>query len=344
MTEFSKIRLHFETTEFEAAWRQLKTQLIETEQFQAVRTAVRRTLAQTAQGGETSVEGLLIIGESGESKTFSLVQSIAEIESEGLVGTSQTAPNLLYLAAPYSGTTMALAQSIMAEAGTTVRQLPKPEDASRKLLGALSRRKIDVLAVDELSRVLNPQVHSKPSLRRESQLLWSLVISILDQPSGRPVILSGLPLILDTLTIEDPDPEKRKARTEAKRRLMILRLPPTNPSADAPLLEDVCQQYCDLLGVGSTISAADEIGGRLLHAADGAIGTALVIAQRAVALASVRPRGKLKRDDFIWVHQAWSSAVPTGNPFAVNDWHLIDTKVTAPRSAAEARIKPMDAK
>ncbi|HEV7291344.1 MAG TPA: TniB family NTP-binding protein [Devosia sp.] len=346
MTRLEDARALTATVEYGSAKHELKTLVVPTPQLDAVIHEVRKAHLQCANrlnqqlawapNNRSKVEGLLILGRPGSGKTFAVDEALNELTPLKVTGAPALMPSFVSLATPPSGTVASLAREVLDCMGTPMSRNMKPEDMLRKVPAAIVREKPTILHLDEVSRILNPDRLSARAMQRESQLFWSLCMAILDNPKWPvPVVMSAQPRAVQSFEIVDPTDDEQQTRRDAQRRLSILRLPDAG-GQDAGFLEQVVQSYCDRLEVGNITVAADCIGHRLLHASDYALGHAMVIAQRAVALAHVRPRGKLKRQDFIHAYALWATAGPSANVFAVEDWQSIDTSRIAPRNAAEA--------
>jgi hypothetical protein len=172
-----------------------------------------------------------------------------------------------------------------------------------------------------------------------------MAISLLDEIAWpTPLILTGLPCLIDSLYLTDRTDGTTKIRGEATRRFLKIRIPDATIEDDGPALVKIIDEYCQKLGVGTTLSDADEIGARLVHASNYAFGTALVMAQHAVALAATRDgaKGKLKREDFAAIYHFFGGGAMDANVFRATAWSEIDPMIVMPESLADARFKRGD--
>jgi hypothetical protein len=152
-----------------------------------------------------------------------------------------------------------------------------------------------------------------------------------------PVIVSGLPFMADTLSMVHPRSKEPVVRAEMLRRGYISRLADLSIADDSETLDAYVAQYCEMLSVTNNIRQVDTLGARLVHGSRNAIGTALVLAQRAVALASLRRRGALSILDFAYVYSIWTSCSPDSNVFLSPEWASIDMSKIAPKDFSAAR-------
>lgn len=350
MYDIDKYREFTSTSGYLAAFRRLKQEIIQTPTLLGVAAELKKLQAQVALTKDPDapwsaqnrqpVEGLLVIGASGTGKSFATEIGASLLPSVQLPNGESYDAKPLRVETPAWASTTALAKEIIGRTGTPMAREPKPEDASAKVCGALVRSKLTLLDINDLSRVLSPEFHNARSFARESHLAWAHVTAALDEPRWpTPIVITALPNVLDTFQVRDPDPEKQRTRREALRRLNIYRVPDLTIDEDAEVLEGIVEHYCKLLGVRSLLAPADEIGARLLHASSYAFGTAVVLAQKAVALASVRPRGKLKIDDFSATYTMKRSSGSDANVFAAANWHEIDPDKASPRDFKEARYR-----
>jgi hypothetical protein len=157
----------------------------------------------------------------------------------------------------------------------------------------------------------------------------------------QPIVLTGLPCLIDSLYLPETDDRIKRARGEASRRFHKIRIPDATIEEDAGFLEDVISDYCEQLGLASTLKDKDEIGARLVHGSNYAFGTALVLAQQAVALARSRDgdKGKLKRDDFAAIYHFMGGGSMDANVFRVSGWSQINPEILMPESFDEARYR-----
>jgi len=339
------------TTDYTSTYNSLRGIVIQTATLHAVIAEVEKLQNQTAMTKSSDgiwngadrprIEGFLGIGRDGCGKTFAVETALKMLGPVVVNGLSQTTlePNVLAVAAPSHGTATALAREIIAGAGASMAREPRADDAVRKMLAALARRKFTVGYIDQLHWCLDRNRHSSKNLVREAGLIWTMIISALDLPEWpTPIAITGSQIILDSFDIPNPDPEQRAIRGEAKRRLNVFRFPDLSIASDATFLESIIDGYCKSCGVENITKSSDEIGARLIHASDRAFGTALTLAQKAVALAYTRPRGKLNRDDFVATYHFTQGGAAAANVFAAPDWPQIDTTVIAPLTARAARI------
>ncbi len=336
--------------EYENTRTLLRGEIVPTRQLNAIVSQMARTQQQIAArfnegafwSGDNSlpIDGLLFVGESGSGKSFGLkyaTQILPDIEL--LDGTTKSS-HALFVDTPTQGTVSMLAKEILRCADGVEMREPKDQDAPGKVMAAFRRHGYTLVAIDEISRIINPQRHAARSLTVQSHLVWTMAIESLNlSTSPIPIVMSGLPHVLDSFMIVDKKEEAKKVRREAQRRMKIVRLPDLDPGADRDMLEGAILKYCEVAGVESMLKEEDHIIPRLVHASFNQAGSALEWIQKAVALAKVRPRGKLNRGDFVCVYGDMTSAARAANPFQVSGWDRIDIGKIAPRTFSEATAK-----
>ena len=349
--DMQKLRGLTDQQEFVAARRKLRDQLIETDELAAVISEVSKVHRQAATAKVPSSpwsvsnrlveEGFLAVGQAGCGKTYAVEQAIKLLAPVRCPDGSMLDVNLMSAQAPSKGDAASLFKELIdvANGGESAR-VPKPEDADRRIRNALGRRRFSLIYIDELSNCLDPDEHHARRLVVESGRIFKLLRSIMENSTcPTPIVMSGNMTLLDAFKLPDKDDDTRRIRRDMQRRLNIFRFRDLTLETDAGFLEEVIDQYCTLLGVRSILTEDDEIGTRLVHAAHNAFGTALRIAQKAVALAHVRPRGKLKREDFAAIYHFRANCGQSANVFLANEWGQIDTAVLSPSDAREARFR-----
>ncbi|QQR34761.1 ATP-binding protein [Devosia oryziradicis] len=329
----------------------LRDKIVPTRQLNLITSQVARAQQQIAarfnEGAFWSadnslpIDGVLIVGESGSGKSFGLRYAMQTLPAIALLdgGVMESSP--FYVDTPTHGTFSMLAKEIVRRAdGVDVRE-PKDQDAPGKAISAIGRHGFTMVAVDEISRIINPQRHNTKGLAVQSHLVWTMAIELLNlSTSPTPIALSGLPHVLDSFMITDKKEDAQKVRREAHRRMRIVRLPELDPGLDRDMLLGAIHKYCEVAKVETKLTEADHIVPRLVHASFNQAGSALEWIQKAVALAKVRPRGKLDREDFAYVYGDMTSAARSANPFLASGWDRIDIGKIAPRSFSEAIAKP----
>lgn len=336
--------------EYENTRTLLRAEIVPTPQLQIITSQLVRTQQQIAArwnkeafwSDENSlpIDGLIVVGESGSGKSFGLKYGTQTLPDVRLLNGNTYPSKTLYVDTPAQGTLPMLAKEIVRCTDGVEMREPKEQDAPGKAVAAFRRQQFTLVAIDEISRIINPQRHSTRSLAVQSQLVWAMTIEALNLASSpTPMVLSGLPHVLDSFTIVDKKDEAKKVRREAQRRMKIVRLPNLDPRADRDFLLGAISTYCQLAGIEIMLKEEDHLVPRLVHASFGQAGTALEWIQKAVALAKVRPRGKLNLGDFAYVYGDMTSAARTANPFVVSGWDRIDVGKIAPRTFSEAAIK-----
>lgn len=352
--EMQKLRDLTDGEEFVAARRRLRDQVIPTPELSAVIAEVSKVHRQAATARDPSAkwsvsnrlveEGFLAVGQSGSGKTYAMEQAIKLLEPLKCPDGSTLELNLMAAHPPAQGNAASLFKELIDEAnGGVLGRVPKPEDADRRIRNALARRQFSLIYIDELSNCLDPHEHQGKRLVVESGRVFKLLRNIMENSTcSTPIVASGNTDVLYTFNLPDNDDETRRIRRDMQRRLNLYRFRDMTIESDAPFLEGIIAGYCKLLGVKSILTADDEIGPRLVHASHYAFGTALRFAQKAVALAHVRPRGKLKREDFAATYNFRATCGASANVFLASEWGQIDTAVLNPRDGREARYRDAD--
>lgn len=348
MDSLNKLREVTASRDFMSVYNTLRRIIIQTPTLIAVTAEIEKlqnqiALSKNSDGTWNSdrrlrLEGFLGIGRPGCGKTFAVETALSMLTPVTVNGVTKTQiePKIISVSAPSHGTATALAREIISKSGAPMVRDPGIDDAVPKLLGALKKREYTLIHIDELQRCLDAKRHAPKALVRESALIWRMIISVLDMPEWpTPLAITGLPSILDSFTVLDPTPEAKTIRSEAKRRLNLFRFPDLSIASDSELIAGIIDGYCKEAGVENNLKSSDEVGGRLIHASERAWGTALTFAQKAVALASARPRGKLNLKDFSATYHFTTAAPNSANVFAANDWPSIDVSVIAPTSRRE---------
>lgn len=328
----------------------LRAEIVPTRPLDTIVSQMTRTQQQIAArlnegafwSGDNSlpIDGLLFVGESGSGKSFGLKYATQTLPDIELLDGSTKDSHALFVDTPTHGTFSMLAKEILRCADGVEMREPKDQDAPGKVIAAFRRHGFTLVAVDEISRIINPQRHATRSLAVQSHLVWTMAIESLNlSTSPTPIVMSGLPHVLDSFMVVDKKDEAKKVRREAHRRMKIVRLPDLDPGTDRDMLEGAILKYCEVAGVESRLTEDDHIIPRLVHASFNQAGSALEWIQKAVALAKVRPRGKLSRGDFAYVYGDMTSAARSANPFLVSGWDKIDIGKIAPRTFSEASIK-----
>lgn len=343
------------TPKFSAAMSILRKQIIMTDALKSIVVEVQKIQDQIAEvadsgrpwepGNRVKVEGLLVIGNAGNGKTKSVETAVKLLKPVKVAGREDVETKPLILSVPSSGTAGALAKDIVVGCGLTITREPKPHEAADKVVGNLARYKPTIVLLDEASRCASPAIHGSAAIRKESGLMWTIAMSMLDSTVWpTPLVLTGLPCLLESLYLPEANERIRKVRGEASRRFRKIRIPDATIAEDGPAIEAIVAQYCQQLGIGSLLTESDEIGARIIHASNYAFGTALVIAQQAVALAACRDgkKGKLQRSDFAAIYHFLSGGTMTANVFAVADWSRIDPEVLMPETYNDAVYKDLD--
>lgn len=325
----------------------LRAEVVPTRQLDIIKSQMARAQQQIAArynessfwSGDNTLptDGVLFVAPSGSGKSFGLKYATPTLPDIKLLDGSIKASHALYVDTPTQGTFPMLAKEVVRCADGVEMREPKDHDAPGKVMSAFRRHQFTLVVVDEISRIINPQRHAARSLAVQSHLVWTMTIESLNL--GIPIVVSGLPHVLDSFMIADKKEEAKKVRREAHRRMKIVRLPDLDPALDRAILEGAMAKYCELAGIESMLKEEDHIIPRLVHASFNQAGSALEWIQKAVALAKVRPRGKLSRADFAYVYGDMTSAARTANPFVVSGWDRINIGKVAPRSFSEATVE-----
>ena len=321
----------------------LRAEPVPTRQLLGIVDAVKLIHNQLANGGprlgdsKLRVKGALFLGESGSGKSYALNYAAQILPDLPAIDGQATTPRTIYVETPAWGTVGVLAREIVFQCDNVYLREPKDSLAPGKAISAVSRHDLTLVTIDEVNFILTKELHGPRAFAVQSQLFFSTVIGMLNLPV--PIVLAGLPCVEDAFKIQDSGEERTKVRREAQSRLNIHRIPPASAKKDRNLLEGAIAGYCAIAGVESIITADDMIVERLIHGAFDQIGTALEIAQMAVAMAYVRKNSKLTRANFGIAYKIHTDAVNAANPFLVNDWERIDVSVISPQSGRAARFQ-----
>jgi len=285
------------------------------------------------------VSGLLIVGESGAGKSYSLDYAVRTLPhlmtSEG----HARPPKTVQLEAPGYGTVSTLARDVQATCDGVTPREPKDSQAAGKAIAAVTRHNLTLLAVDDVTRLLTSEHYGSRQLAIQSHLFFALVIGMLNRQV--PVALTGLPFVTDLFLIKGRGEPDLRVRREAQRRLKIVQVPSASLKRDADLVLSTIATYCSIVEIESLISTDDMLIQRLFHASYYQIGTALELAQMAVAMARVRKNSKLTRTNFAIVYKLETGVIDEANPFLVSDWERIDVGRLLPKTGAAARFQEL---
>jgi len=336
--------------EYENTRTMLRAQIVPTRQLGIITSKMAQLQQQVAARHNGSVfwsgpnslpiDGALFVGESGSGKSFGLRYATHTLPPIKLMDGKELASKPAYIDTPTQGTIGSLAKAIIHRADGAEMREPKDKDAPGKAIGAFNRHHFTMVAIDEISRIINPRRHAGRALEVQSHLVWTLAIEALNLPaSPTPIVMGGLPWVLDSFQIMDRTQNALEVRREAQRRMNVIVLPNLDIALDGAMLSGAIFKYCGLAKVKIMLTDDDHIIPRLIHASYGQVGSALEWIQKAVALASVRPNGKLSRSDFAYVYGDMTSAATSANPFAATQWDHIDIGKIAPQSFAQAVSK-----
>lgn len=342
------------TPRFSAAVSTLRQQYIATDALKNIIVEIAKIQAQVAEvkkeglpwspSNRHKVDGLLIIGNAGTGKTKA-VETAVDLLSPVQVGEGkQLASKPLMVTVPPSGTAGAVAKDIIVGCGLTITREPKDKEAANKVVGNIARHQPTLVVIDEASRCASPAIHTPSLIRKETGLLWTIGMSMVDSVAWpAPLVMTGLPCLRDSLYLPEADERMRTVRGEASRRFRKIRIPDATIAAEGPQIEGIIDDYCEKLGVASLLTSEDEIGARVIHASNYAFGTAIVIAQQAVALAACRDgkKGKLQRSDFAAIYHIMAGGDISANIFEVGNWSMINPNVLMPESYQDAIYKDL---
>lgn len=341
------------TGAFQEAWRQLQHVVFPTPQLELVVADIKRLHREVAHrvdkdqdwgpNNRMTARQLIILGDYGSSKSFAVQYALASLEPLDVGLNEPVQPKTLYREAP-NGEARAWQRDLLGQMGYSMARMPSSEAAMAQIESRIRQVRPTMLVCDELSRVLNPRNYgSQAKLAAQAEIVWGQLMQVQSDPVWPTATVAvGNSWLGDTLQLRRPGSDEFVARGDAVRRSDITVLPPlTLDNADD--LMAYTDHYCEMLGVKNRISENEAVGFRLVNASRRAIGTALSMAQWAVALASLRGKAAaLHTEDFAHVAEIRLGCLPENNPFLVEDWEQIDFQKIAPRSFDEARYKSDD--
>ncbi len=345
MRDFEEYRKLAGGDRFSAIKNQLRENTVPTRQLQAVIDAVQAIHNQLTGAGpqmgdaKLPISGLLIVGESGAGKSYSLGYAVDTLPHLMISEGHARPPKAVKLEAPGYGTVSTLARDIQSTCDGVTPREPKDSHAAGKAIAAVTRHDLTLLAVDDVTRLLTAEHYGSRQLAIQSHLFFAMVIGMLNRQV--PVALTGLPFVTDLFLIKGKDEPDLKVRREAQRRLNIVQIPPASVKSDADLMLSTIAGYCGIVDIESLISTDDMLIQRLFHAAYNQIGSALELAQKAVAMARVRKNSKLTRTNFAIVYKLETDVIDEANPFLVSDWERIDVGRLLPKTGAAARFQEL---
>lgn len=325
----------------------LRAEILPTRQLEIITSKMNQLQQQVAArhnegkfwtgSNSLPIDGALFVGESGAGKSFGIRYATSTLPPIVLLNGKEITSNPIYVDTPTQGTAGALAKAIIFAADGADMREPKDRDAPTKAIAAFGRHGFSMVAIDEISRIINTQRHFGRGLAVQSQLVWTMAIAALNLPaSPTPIVMGGLPSVIDSFHIRDKRDEEVKLRREAQRRMKVVVLPDLDLTLDGEMLIRAIVTYCAIARVESALTVDDHIVPRLIHASFRQVGSALEWIQKAVALAAMRPNGKLQRSDFAYVYGDMTSAADGANPFIATQWDRLNIGKIAPRSFSEA--------
>lgn len=343
------LRMITATSAYHASRNRLRQQLIMNDSLRSIIIEVQKTHDQIidrtddrkpwAAENRQRCQALLITGRAGTGKTFAAETALSLLSPLSIDSGQNLDPKIIVVETPPTGTAAALAKEIIVKSGLPITREPTPRDAPGRVVSNVVKNRPTLMLWDNASHCANPSILPPAQIRKESGLMWTIAMSMLDAAGWpTPLVITGLPCLVDSLFLTDPDTQAKHLRSEASRRFRKFRIPDATIEKDGPLLEAITNQYCDLLGVSSALEAGDDIGARLVHAANYAFGTALTIAQHAVALAATRhgAKGKLKRSDFVATYNFLTGGSLEANIFQASRWSEIDPEAVLPEKFSDA--------
>lgn len=320
----------------------LENIIVEVEKIQNQIAEVADTDKPWSETNRGRVKGLAIVGNAGTGKTWAAEVAIKLLGPVRVGPATDYDGKVLSVVAPSTGSAGEMAKNIIVGTGLPIVTVPKVKDAPGKILNRMHLAKYTLLFLDEASRCASPAILTSSEIRKQSGLMWTILMSLLDSTTwSTPVVLTGLPCLIDSLYLPETDDRIKRVRGEASRRFHKIRIPDARIDTEGGAIEGVIARYCQMLGVESLLDQSDEIGPRLIHASNYAFGTALVMAQWAVALAKTRAgkKGKLKREDFAAIYHFMAGGAMDANIFAVSDWFSINPEILMPQCFEDARYK-----
>ncbi|KRA99889.1 hypothetical protein ASD83_05220 [Devosia sp. Root685] len=289
------------------------------------------------EGNRKPSRGVIIVGDNGASKSYSIQYALASLPPITLKGGGRHPPNPLYWEAS-NGEARAWLRDLLAKLGYPTTRMPSPELAMPQIAARLRGQKLTMLGCDEISRVLNPRnFPGRSKLAAQAEIVWTQIIQMISDPVWpTPIVAAGTMELVDTLHLLRSGSNVPVARGDLLRRCDLIVMPSLTMD-DADALCGYIDAYCTELNVTNHLKEGSDVGNRLVNASRRGMGTALEIAQRAVALASVRRRGALSIRDFANVLAVFTSCSEENNIFLANDWTRIDFQKVAAVDFEDAR-------
>jgi hypothetical protein len=190
--------------------------------------------------------------------------------------------------------------------------------STERLAREIPVRRPSLVWIDEFSYALKPKiVGRKEAQEDEVTNVWNLVISWAEAREWPvPIIVSGLPAIVTSLNAAE--------RGYVRERCDIVHLPPLQ-GKHATQVGKIIPIYCGMAELAFEVPKEFELSHRVLHAANHAFGTAVILAQWAVLEAYSRQQ-PLRPAHFADVYHRHSDCAPKHNPFIVERWFDTDTR------------------
>lgn len=340
------------TDRFREAQRQLAAIVFPTPQLELIVADIKRLHGDIndrldwdeawGPNNRVAARNLIILGANGTSKSYTAKYALAALKPVKVGPDQFVDPKVLYREAR-RGEARAWQQDLLAQMGYNMARMPSSEAAMAQIESRVRLLKPTMIVCDELTRILNSRNYSTRRLGVESEIVWNQLMQIQSDPVWpTPTVAIGTMELRDSLQIRRPGSEELVGRGDVLRRSDITVLPSLTLD-DAGALEDYINEYCTALNVKNRITKTRALGFRLVNASRRGIGTALVFAQWAVALASLRGKqAALHLEDFAHVAEIRTSCRPENNLFLVDDWEQIDFEKVAPDTYEEARYRSDD--
>jgi hypothetical protein len=199
---------------------------------------------------------------------------------------------------------------ILDRLGYAPENTPKENHAWRMARFHLRENKILFLHIDDCQHVLHTLAEYQ--IQKFSDTLKNLMI---DLRWPIQIILSGTPELVKFIERD----------TQLKERLSYVNFEPLSLKDDGGFVETTLKSYAKKVGLKLSMSPADALIARLMHAGQYRLGLTIEIAIGAIRSALAAQQGTLSIEDFA---VAYGSRVlsPDLNPFLAREWDRIECK------------------
>lgn len=275
--------------------------------------------------------GLMIAGPTFVGKSYAVEKAIKELRPVQTADGQLIRPKVLSFQCSPNANVASFLNDLLRNIGYPLnRDLPAGHAATR-IANQIALQQYTLLHIDEFEWAAKPAASPGRSRADDENLIWNVIHSIASQTEWpTPIVLSGLPTILTSLNLLTDERAALRSRFDVT---AVDSLSLKN-AGDA---EDIVRILCDDISAKFAIDSEINLGKRLVHASNYALGIVLRLAKLAIARAVLRTDRTLRIDDFVSAYATKTSCRPAANPFATADWRSVDPTLVWAQTADQRR-------